>query len=226
MRRRAPILALCLTIGWSTCVGFSGGCDLFRPATAEGPPPSAGSGIHVDLTDPELTLATMSRAVEKHAIGLETWMDCLADPSRDNGLSFVATLDPAAVLLYNRGDPSPWGRDLEQLFYPQFISVWTTGEDSLYWSPIDNLPDPQYLGGDTKVLIRHYELWNILQQSGEVTRQLFAIGYAQITFRQVARGWVLLSWEDHVDPDVTVSPPADQQEFRCFSWRRLEYSGL
>ncbi len=220
-------LTLSLTLTWLATVGLAGGCELFRPATAEGPPP-AKELVHEDFSSPEATLATMVGAVAAKVPGVRSWMNSLADPQRDNGAAFSALFDETVVLAYGTGAPSSWGRTQEETFYGDFLSKWRTGRDSLAWRPVENLPDPDPdpATPDLRVLIRDYQVWNVTPQpDGSVTYQRIAIGRGYLTFLRSGSAWRLLQWDDRVDPVITATPPAGQLQDRSYSWRRLESTG-
>lgn len=220
MRTRSVTSLVLPLLVLGAALAMLGGCRLFEPEVAE--PPGTGSSILTNFSEPESTLATVSRAFAARVSGADTYLDCLANTDE---LGFSAVFDPAVLATFTGQPPSGWDISYERAFYDHFDDKFS-GRDSLAWREIDDDPDPDPDPNqpDRRVLNRKYEAWEIKRSTdGTVTHRRMAVGYATLTFARAAGRWVILVWNDRVDPTVGVNPLEDDD--RTFSWRRLESTG-
>ena len=104
-----------------------------------------------------------------------------ATGSRDRR-TFFAVFDPG-VLAASPRKPGIWDNASERIFFGAFVSKFTAGADSLSWTTIAEI-DSDYTGGDQQVLVRHYEVWNIVRPAvGPQSMTRFAVGSARLGLR-------------------------------------------
>jgi hypothetical protein len=115
-----------------------------------------------------------------------------------------------------------WGWQNESQFYGAFIASKGSGRDSLALAVIPADPDSEYTGGDTQVLVRHYELWVLPTTDSGTPPLRYAIGNARLTFVRSGTRWLILKWDDRVDPEVGLDTSSEDLPF---AWRRLETIG-
>jgi hypothetical protein len=196
------------------------GCGYFHPARPENP--SNGEIVTIDLTSPEGTLATIKAAVEAKGLksGDVAYRACFADSTATTTPAFHAFFDPNDAYAWNKGGhllPTDWTLKNEGPFYnlgPQSLVALAPQSYLMTWDLVPNQPDE--FATSIAVLHRHY-LIVATGQDGAIA-DLVAKGFADLTLVQSSTGgWVIVLWNDHVDPDTD---PLFQQ--KTMGLRRLE----
>jgi hypothetical protein len=221
MRRVAPRLGL-LALAWLAATGEVGVCPLFRPATPE----QGGTGtiIPTDYTDPDSTLATMARGIAGKGEGIDAYMGGIADTVRDVHL-FRAFTDPAVESRYLSTPgalpiPVPWSTDNERHFFSAFVTYRKTAY-TMIWGP-DQFNPVDDLGSDLATLHRHYLITTRLTDGSDL---VIAVGYVDLLMvRTTAGRWVVVIWNDRVDPAFGGADPPNPEQV-AYSWRRLTQRG-
>jgi hypothetical protein len=204
---RRALSAAGLSAALVACLACAG-CDLFKPATPE--TARGGTTIRVDLTDPDSTLATMARAIQRKATGLTAYTQTLSDPTVD-GAAFNTVFDPAVANKFVNV-PSTWSNQLESDFFGRLTAKWPEAY-RLEWAEDEQNPDDP-----SAPLIRHRRYQLFRETAGGDTR--IAVGFAKLTFRLSSGRYVVQEWEDHVDPAIGINP-LDADDV-TFTFRRLQ----
>jgi hypothetical protein len=161
--------------------------------------------------------------MKKGSSGRNAYYDALADSTSASTPAFYAFHYPAVVdawrLTAQRDPPNPWDLRLEKLFYDYLISVLPEFTYVFAWGPdntaqLDQIDD----SAGTALVHRYYEL-QALSSDGQIQKTI-AIGFADLYMQKVNSRWVLIRWEDRVNPADGVNP-ADP-DHRSMGWRRLD----
>lgn len=190
MKIRRGVLALLLVT--------LAGCDVFKPATPEPPPPDP---VPTDYSSPEDALTTIRFAVEaKGRVNAATayedaFGDSAATTSGGDGRGFWAFVEEAVLARFPRPGPTNFGE--ERQFYSKLILV-SAEPYGMIWSPDQIHPDTP--GDDDQVLHRIYRI-ETAPASGDPI--VVARGIADLYFHKVlnTNRWVIVRWDDRVDPD-------------------------
>jgi hypothetical protein len=195
MRCRAEALTLLLA-----AAAWVGGCDYFRPAEPEPPPP--GTVVLPDYSHPDSTLATIARAIadKGQTNGSSVYAGAFAESTSSSTPAYHQFFWPEdAADWQGLGRTVPdWTLPLELIFYNQVINL----RSDLYhleWAP--DPPNPDDFRPDQAFIHRRYVL-TTATGDGTVSSTL-AVGYADLTMALGPDGaWRIVIWQDRRDPAV------------------------
>jgi hypothetical protein len=194
------------------------GCvNIFRPGEPQLPPGSGGTQIPLRYSSPTVTLTTLTTAISAKGSGnaRAAYLGAFANTTTD-GVTFSATFDPAVVAqrLASGHTVPTWTLELEGNFYRDFVLLRSAAYD-MRWSDHPTAGSDE-VGDDDATLHRRYEVF-VLDDAGNSLGRI-AVGLVDLTFRKADGRWVIVRWEDHVDP---AADPGNTDEI-SLGERRLE----
>ena len=176
------------------------GCNYFRPAQPELPRGSGtqGSGVHVNYSAPDSTLATLKLAIQDKSAtnGQSAYVGGLADPTTDD-VEFTATFDPLTLARFSTPPSTAWGLQNEQLFYAALSQIDASFTFSFTWGVFQGAVNDE-LNPTTATLYRSYTLR--ATQDGGATYINEARGNAELHLILSGSRWKIVKWIDSEDP--------------------------
>jgi hypothetical protein len=184
-------------------VALTGCFESFRPAQPQ-PLPGSGGGETIPLRydSPETTLATIEAAVTAKGAGnaKSAYLGGFANPATSDGVDFTTTFDPLVVerLIAENREVPVWDYRLEGFFYSDFVLLRSAAY-AMRWTAHPTAP-PDVHNTEDATLHRRYHV--ILVDDAGNNLGWIARGLADLYFRRVDGDWVIVRWEDHLDPDA------------------------
>jgi hypothetical protein len=190
MRMRATFLALVLAT--------LAGCELFKPATPEPPPPDP---VETNYTSPASVLETVRDAIEaKNRVNAaKAYEDAFGDPipttSGGDGRGYWAFVEENVLATFNPRPVSPRNFEQELQFYSRLVTVREEAYQMTWVQDPIHVDQP---GDDDRILHRVYTIRAVPPSGASID---VARGIADLYLHRVSTRWVIVRWDDRRDPD-------------------------